>query len=253
MFNGNGFGLDIGALLGNMMAGNRNNDGFGDGNGWWVLIILLALFGGFGNGGLYGNGSGGGTTVISGDLQRGFDTQSIISKLDGINNGLCSLGYDQLAQMNGINANVMQTGFGLQNAIQAVATQLSGCCCDMQRAIDGVNYNLATDTCAITTAITQAAQNIMNNDNANYRQLHDENVALQMEAKNQQIAALQTQLNQCWYRENNAEQTNQIVSAILPPPRPSYQVPNPYTGMWGYSNGNGNCGNSCCNNNGWGF
>lgn len=24
---------------------NSNNDGFGDGNGWWILIILFALFG----------------------------------------------------------------------------------------------------------------------------------------------------------------------------------------------------------------
>ena len=30
--------------------GNRNNDGFGNGNGWWVLIILFAIFGGWGNG-----------------------------------------------------------------------------------------------------------------------------------------------------------------------------------------------------------
>ena len=25
--------------------GNRNSGGWGDGNGWWVLIILFALFG----------------------------------------------------------------------------------------------------------------------------------------------------------------------------------------------------------------
>ena len=30
---------DIAAVTG----GNRNNDGWGDGNGWWVLIILFAI------------------------------------------------------------------------------------------------------------------------------------------------------------------------------------------------------------------
>lgn len=41
--------------------GNRNSGGWGDGNGWWVLIILFALFGWGGNRGLgggYGNGGG---------------------------------------------------------------------------------------------------------------------------------------------------------------------------------------------------
>lgn len=27
-----------------------NGDGWGNGNGWWVLIILFAIFGGWGNG-----------------------------------------------------------------------------------------------------------------------------------------------------------------------------------------------------------
>lgn len=53
MFNGNSPSLaDIAAVTGN------NKDGWGDGNGWWVLIILFAIFGGWGNGfgGGYGNG-----------------------------------------------------------------------------------------------------------------------------------------------------------------------------------------------------
>ena len=111
-------------------------------------------------------------------------------------------------------------------------------------------YQRATNTCAITTAINQAAQSIINNDNANYRQLHDENVALQMEAKNQQIAALQQKLNACDTQNMITASANYVVGTLQPTPKPSYQVPNPYTGQYGaYSN----CG---CNNgcgNGWGF
>jgi hypothetical protein len=33
------------------VTGNKNDGGWGDGNGWWVLIILFAIFGGWGNGG----------------------------------------------------------------------------------------------------------------------------------------------------------------------------------------------------------
>lgn len=99
---------------------NSNNDGFCDGNGWWILIILFALFGwgGYGNGNWNGCGSQSSNYYTDAALQRGFDNQSVMNKLNGLENGICSLGYDQLAQMNGINTNIMQTGYGIQNAIQ---------------------------------------------------------------------------------------------------------------------------------------
>lgn len=65
-----------------------NGDGWGNGNGWWVLIILFAIFGGWGNG-WGGQGRNGEGCATNGDLQRGFDTQSILNKLSGIDNGIC--------------------------------------------------------------------------------------------------------------------------------------------------------------------
>lgn len=104
---------DIAAVTRN----NDGNDGWGGNNGWWILIILFALFG-WGRGGYgYGGNDGGCGCATAGDIQRGFDTSAIVGKLDGINNGICSLGYDQLAQMNSVNQNVSTTGFGIQNAI----------------------------------------------------------------------------------------------------------------------------------------
>lgn len=84
MFNGATPSIaDIAAVTG----GNRNNDGFGDG-GWWAWIILFALFGWGGNGfGFGGNGQGG----VGAEVQRGFDTASITTKLDGINTGFAQL------------------------------------------------------------------------------------------------------------------------------------------------------------------
>lgn len=89
MFNANMPSLsDIAAVTGN------DRDGGWGGNGWWIIIILLAMWGGFGgygwgaNGG-YGNGGGYvATAATQADIQRGFDTQNIISKLDGINYGM---------------------------------------------------------------------------------------------------------------------------------------------------------------------
>lgn len=177
--------------LSDIAAVTNNNDGFGGGNGWWVLIILFAIFGGWGNAG-YANGGGNGAYnnyVLASDfatLQRQIDSTTADIKQQGtaIANGLSSLGYEQLVQMNGINSNIANLGFQLQQ-----------CCCDNKQAIAQLRYDDATNTCAITNAINQAAQNIMQNDNANYRQLHDENVALQMSNKDDKIAALTAQIN----------------------------------------------------------
>ena len=125
MFNGNSPSLaDIAAVTGN----NRNNDGMWGGDGWWAIIIFAMIFGwgGFGSNVWGGNGGGMGSTAAAytdSAIQRGFDTQSIIGKLDGINNGLCdgfyAMNNGMLTGFNGINTNVMQTGYGIQQAINA--------------------------------------------------------------------------------------------------------------------------------------
>lgn len=256
MFNGNGLSLaDIAAVT-------RNGNGMDGGNGWWALIIILALCGGFGGeggGGLFGNrGSSSSTTAaIDASLQRGFDTQTIVSKLDGINSGICNLGYDQLAQMNGINANIMQTGFGITNAIaqatvadmqqnNALSTQMQNCCCNIENQLALANYNRATDTCAITTAIKDAASAIMQNDNCNYRQLYDQQIQLQMQAKDAEIGRLTAALNKCDLESSQLAQTQSIVRQLQPVAQPAYIVPNPNAVY--YANG---WNNNCCCNNGW--
>ena len=253
MFNSSAPSLaDIAAVTGN----DRN--GWGNGDGWWILIILFALFGGWGNG-FNGNGGGGAsrntTDVIDATLQRGFDNQSVMSKLNGIEQGICSMGYDQLAQINQVNTNIMQTGYGITNAIQAnsiaamqqsnaLQSQLADCCCENRAAIAQVRYDMATDTCAVTNAIQQAARDITDNANANYRSLHDEMVASQMEAKNDRIAELQSQVQALNLAQSQSNQNQYLINALRPSAVPAFQVPNPYAGYgYGYCNNN----QCCCN------
>lgn len=206
---------------------SNDNDGFGGNNGWWILIILFALFG-WGNGG-YGYGAGGGGCssgcATSGDLQRGFDTQTVVTKLDGISNGLCSLGYDQLAQMNGINQNISTTGFGIQNSItqmgianmqdtNALSRQLDSCCCENRQAIAQVRYDMATDTCAIKTAINEMGQQIMQNDNTNYRALNDRLTQQEIAALKDRIAQQDSLINSLNLAISQRNQTDNIVERV---------------------------------------
>ena len=72
------------------VTGGGNNGWGNNGDGWWVLIILFALFGGWGRGGVFGNGGAGcdGACTTVGDIQRGFDNQGVMNKLNGIEQGL---------------------------------------------------------------------------------------------------------------------------------------------------------------------
>lgn len=268
---GGNFGFDMGALLGNMMNNGRGNGDFG-GDGIWAIILIIALCGGFnnGNGGLFGNGGSNGTTAaIDASLQRGFDNQSVINKLNGLENGVCDLGYAQLGQANGITEAVRSTGNDLQQTLQtllvslmqqgfAQSTQAQQCCCTIENLLQRANYDRQADTCAITTAIKDMGQAIMQNDNANARQLHDEQVAIQMQAKDDRIAQLTAALTRCDNRSDNAEQTAQILGqlmALLNPPTVRAIPANSGFGWWGsWGNGN-NCNtcNTCCNGNNGNF
>lgn len=113
---------DIAAATG---TNNRNNEGMFGGDGvWWLIVLFIFAFCGWGGNG-WGNSGGGaaGSAYTDSAIQRGFDNQAVISKLDGLSSGLCdgfyAMNNGMLTGINGINTNVMQTGFGIQQAINA--------------------------------------------------------------------------------------------------------------------------------------
>ena len=143
-------------------------------------------------------------------LQAGFNNQSVNTMLNGINSGICSLGYDVASQINGVNANIMQNSYNPANAI--------------------------------TTAISNAARDITENQNTNYRQLHDELVAYRMEDKDNTIAELRSQVNALNLSASQSNQNAYLVAQLkTPAPVPAYTVPNPN----GYYGCQQNCYQSC--------
>lgn len=245
---------DVAVLTGG--TGRNNNDcGFGgDWGAWIILFLIFGLFGWGGFGGWGGNGSGS-SAATQADIQRGFDNQAVITKLDGITQGICSLGYDQLAQMNGINQNVSQTGFGIQQAINAdtianmqntnaLATQLANCCCETREAIQGVNYNMAQNTCAIQNTMNTNTRDLLENQNANTRAIldylcNDKIATLQSENQSLKLAASQ-QAQNAFITANQEAQTAELIRRLGPTPVPAYTVPAPYPyAGCGYNNGCG--------------
>lgn len=238
---------DIAAATGN----GRNNDGmFGGDGSWWIIVLFIFAFFGWGNNGWGNNGNGGGyaaTAATQADIQRGFDNSAVISKLDGINNGLCDGFYavnnGMLTGFNGINTNIMQTGFGIQQAINAdtvanmqntnaLQAQLANCCCETREAIQGVNYNMAQNTCALQNTMNNSTRDILDNQNSNTRAILDylcqkETADLRAENQALKLAASQSAQN-AYITANQEAQTAELIRRINPMPVPSYVVPAPY-------------------------
>lgn len=247
---------DVAAVMGS----NSCNSGFGYGfgEGWWVIIILMALFGGFGYGGFGyggagmrgGNGCGCEAAVATvGDIQRGFDNQGVTNKLNGLENGLADGFYSMnTGMLNGFNGvqgaiqtasmNAMQNTFTLQQAIQAdtvanmqntnaLATQLANCCCENRTGFQQVGYDLATQGNAIQVAIANQTQALMQNQNDNYRALHDEIVANRMEDMKTENANLRSQIQALNLAASQANQNTYLIDQLNPCARPAYIVANP--------------------------
>ena len=244
--------------------GNGNNNGWGAEGSWlWFIIVIFAIFGwgGFGNG-FGGNGMNGG---VGSEIQRGFDNQAVVSKLDGITNGLCDGFYAVQNGMNGINTNILQTGFGIQQAINAdtvanmqntnaiqsslnnMSAQNASCCCEIQRQIErgfaDTNYNMATQACETRQAIADSTRQVID------FLTQDKIATLTAENNDLRRAASQDRQNALLTTAMTA-QTSQILDAVRPTPVPAYPAASP-CGLGNWSPNvlaNGYYGNGCgCN------
>lgn len=165
---------DMAAVCGN----NRGYDdgfGFGGNGAFWLIILLLFGWGGrgYGFGGGFGGGQGGGygypccgAPATQADLSAAFASNSVLSGINGIDSTLCQ-GF------NGINTAILQNGYNTQAGINTLSHQIADCCCTNQRAIDGVRYDMATQSCAIQNTIQNTTRDVIENANANSRAILD--------------------------------------------------------------------------------
>lgn len=113
---------DIAAATG----GNRSNDGFGDGNGWWLILFLLICgWGGYGFGGGFGGYGGGGFNSPAG---QGFATRSDIDAAlatQGIENGINGIGTQLCNGFAGVNSAIANLGYQNQQCLNRFAKAIA--------------------------------------------------------------------------------------------------------------------------------
>lgn len=237
-------------------AVTRNNDNNGMfGNDWaWIVILLLFGYGGFGFGGRgfggFGGGFGGGcgsSCATQADLAAGFNNSAVLSGLNDIKLGQANaINYNNQG-FNGLNTAILSGFNGVERGFCDISHQLSDCCCATQRAIDGVNYNLATQACETRNTIQNSTRDIIDNANANSRAIldfltNDKIATLTAENQNLKFAASQAQQN-AFITANQEAQTAELIRRLgRDCPVPAYVVPNPNCCYNPYNNGCG-CGN----------
>ena len=147
-----GNGLSVADAM--ALANGRDGDGlFGGGTSGGILALIIIFVLLFGNGNGFGFGGCRENVATQGEVQRSFNTNTIINKLDGITNGLCDGFYATNNSINGVNMNTMQGFNSVNQGINSLGYQMQQCCCENLRANDNLKYENAQNTCAIVNAI----------------------------------------------------------------------------------------------------
>lgn len=212
--------------LSDIAALNHDNDGWG-GGAWWVIVLFALIFGwgnnGFGNNG-FANAIGYENLATSNEVQRGFDNQNSMANQREI---LAAVNSGTAQSVAATNQTFHDTLGIIQNRYDELARDIAGlavgqvnqmskqqeCCCETLRAIDGVNYNLAMQAAQITQALGNKIQDVSDQITGN------------------RMADMQNQINQL--------QLDQAMQGVVR-----------YPNMFAYNAGNNpfcGCGASYCN------
>ena len=241
----NGFYMPVAPAYG---GGGGFGNGFG-GDGWWVLLLLLAFGGGWGNG--FGGGFGGGLGIdfpwilngqnaINANTNAGFDhaaTQAAIGDLStavtsgfgDIQTALCGGFAGVNATVNGaanslsqqMNANAManlERSFAAQTAstagMTALQSQLASCCCENRLASADLKYTIATENCADRAALSDGIRDILAAQVAGFQSIKDQLCQDKIDAKNDEIAQLRQEVLFARGQASQIAQNQQVIDGI---------------------------------------
>lgn len=216
---------DIAAVTGN----NGGFGGWGDGSFWIIVLFLFALMGNGWNNGF--GGANGGYVPMMNDVQSGFDQAAVMSGINGINTTLANgFGNAEVSRCN-------QTA-NLTSQLSAIALNQATGLCNTNTNIADLKYTVATENCADRAALNEALMNVTAQNNANTQRILDQLCQDKIDAKNEEIQNLRTQLNLANLAASQGAQTAQILADnaaqtmaleqyLAPVPKPAYVVQNP--------------------------
>ena len=240
---------DIAAVTNNG-CNDRNGGWGGDWGAWIILFLIFGMFGwgGFGGfGGSFGGYGGASGALTRADLCQDMNFGQLENGVRGIQQGICDSTFalnnsingavnTLNGSINGLTTNVMQGFHGVDNAIcnlgyqtqqgfnqtnialmqgqNALQSQISSCCCGLERAIDGVNYNSMANTTAIQNTLCNSTRDIIDSQNNGTRAILDALTAQRIEAKDQRIAEQAQTIAQLQLSASQSAQNAVLMAAM---------------------------------------
>ena len=214
---------------------NGGNGGFGYGGDWIWIILLFALFGGWGNGnngGFFGNSFDDGYAWLSNgqkDIMNhtsdGFNSLHLSNQIEGIRddvndiqNAICnSTASINNNVSNGFyNAEVSACNRQMANMQQHfdLSRQFADCCCENRLGIQDLKATVISENCQDREVLREIGQNILVNQTANTQKIIDEIFRDRLDEKDDKIAELNRQLQMADLRASQIAQTQAITSNI---------------------------------------
>ena len=215
--------------------GGYGNGGFLGGDGWIVLLLLLAFGGNWGgnNGGFFGGNSfdngyawlSNGQKEIMQNTNNGFDTLHLSNQLDTVNTGIYSLSNQLCNSTASINSNVSNGFYNAEisannraiNQMQdtfALSRQFADCCCENRLGVQDLKATVISENCTDREVLRQIGQDILVNQTANTQKIIDEIFRDRLDEKDDKIAELNRQLQMADLRASQIAQTQTITSNI---------------------------------------
>ena len=136
-------------------------DGFGFGGSGLLLFAILALMWGgngfFGNGG-YGLGY---RQATAEDVNNGFNFSELQSENRDILSAISSDTASTIAAVERVGSGIVSDIHDVAMGVADTRSHQQECCCNILRAVDGVNYTAALNTASINATTTAQVQKIL--------------------------------------------------------------------------------------------
>ena len=133
--------------------------GFGN-SGIWLFAILALMFGGFGGG--YGYGSGlGYRPATAEDVSSGFNFSELQAETRDILGAISSDTASTISAVERVGSDLTSDIHDVALGVANTQAHQQECCCNILRAIDGVNYASALNTASINSNTTSAVQKVL--------------------------------------------------------------------------------------------
>lgn len=227
---------DMSAVLGN--RGYDGMDGFGGAGWFWIIIVLFAFMGnGFGwnNNGVNNLAT---TDFISSEFtQRDIAgvNQNISTTSASTNQNICDMKYD-------LGVATLENRYATQLGIANSNNLMQQCCCETQKEIAGVNYNLALQTQQLSSQLANEECATRANSTANTQKILDKLCDMEINDLRTQLANKDRQVQELQLESSQISLANGIVNSLRPAPIPAYMTLSPYQSIYnpfGYGNGCG--------------